>query len=450
MTILPTLRLAAIGALTAFTLGQPALRAADHRDGPTNAHDSATDLNDAYLFPDPNNSSNVVLIATFHGFIVPGEAGNEAIFDPVVNYRFEIYNDHINVPRPAADDRAGTRRFLASIKPARIIDVSFSPRVAESDTVALQVPKAQTATAKFTGFRNQTGFPTNARPATFTGLKVLNPSLGATSPDPTAVVETLGTTGISFFAGEVDDPFFFDIPAFGRTVNGIRTGTLPMDFTTNTSFLGRGRDTFAGYNCLAIAFSIPKAAVANEDATLDKIGVNVIAQRHNVQTPQRDGSVKGVGAFKAVDREGNPAINVVLIPFSRKNAYNAASPKIDAGFTFAGDGDPATSPQGIIDILKSLNPAISDNTINTLAGIAVTHGDLLTFDLGSATAGWPNGRKLEDDVVDTALQVIFEDGTGTLGDNVDANDVPFETVFPYLGKTQQPRANGTLDDNTRN
>src|SRR5690606_28425761 len=111
--------------------------------------------------------------------------------------------------------------------------------------------------------------------------------------------------------------------------------------------------TFAGYNVLAIAFSIPKAALANSDIAKTRIGLNVIAQRHNVQIPTKTG-IKGVGAFKPIDRFGNPAINVALIPFERKNEYNASTPKQDATGAFTND---------IVATLQALNPGITMNTI---------------------------------------------------------------------------------------
>lgn len=451
------LRPLATGVLAAL-ISTTALQAADHRDGPTNAHDAATDLNDAYLFQDPVLADNVVLIATFHGFIVPGEAGNEAIFAPEVNYRFEIYNDHVNTAVPAdpgedatnaekAAFRRDRARFLASIKPQRIIDVSFTPRVAVAGPAgkeALQIPQAQTANVTFTGFRGVTGFLGTPKKDKVTGLAVLNPTLGGASPARTVSDVTIpnatGATGIKFFAGEADDPFFFDIPAFGRVVGGIRDGTLPGDFLTNPLFFGRGRDTFAGYNTLSIALSIPKAALANSDPAKTRIGLNVIAQRRATEINNRRGATagtrRGVGGFVAVDREGNPAINVAFIPFNRKNEYNASTPKDDASGKFTAD---------IVASITALNPNVT--TIGVLAGIAVFSGDLLTLDTSMA-AGWPNGRKLDDDVIDTALSVLFS--PTVVGDNVNANDVPFETTFPYLGLTHQPRANGVVDDNTRN
>ena len=62
--------------------------------------------------------------------------------------------------------------------------------------------------------------------------------------------------------------------------------------------------------------------------------------------------------------------------------------------------------------------------------------------------GFPNGRRLSDDVIDTIL--FFVANQNTLGDSVPANDVPFRSTFPFLGAPQQPRPAGTVDDNTRN
>jgi hypothetical protein len=460
------LRRTALSALAVTIIAPSTLRAADHRDGPTNAHDAATDLADCYFFqdPDPARPNHLVVIATFHGFIVPGEAANEAIFDHVVNYRFEFYNNHVNAALPVDPGSSATlaqrrafalarSRYLASIVPARIIDVRFSPRVAIPATQVgkeiLQVPLAQTATVFFSGFRGVAGFTGNNLRDRATGLAVLNPGLGAASPTPPVSDIPAFTTGgtppdIKFFAGETDDPFFFDIPAFGRTVGGIRAGTLPADFATNPSFLGRGRDTFAGYNILSIAFSIPKAALADVDTTKTKIGLNVMAQRRTVQTPNSRGSVNASGSFRAVDREGNPAINVALIPFNRKNEYNASRVVDDARGKFVGD---------IVATLQALNPAISPATLGALAGVAVNRGDVLTLDT-AVPAAWPaSGRKPTDDVIDAALSTIFET---TLGDSVSGNDVPFSATFPYLGATQQPRdpVPGTdpdlVDDNTQN
>src|SRR2546430_1503261 len=87
------------------------LNAADHGDAPLTAHDIGADLNDVYMFLDPNDNSRLILIMTVHGFIVPAENANFGIFDPAIRYRFEF--DTTGDARPDGD-----------------IDVRVSPRVA--------------------------------------------------------------------------------------------------------------------------------------------------------------------------------------------------------------------------------------------------------------------------------------------------------------------------------
>ena len=56
--------------------------------------------------------------------------------------------------------------------------------------------------------------------------------------------------------------------------------------------------------------------------------------------------------------------------------------------------------------------------------------------LANDIAGFPNGRRLTDDVVDITLRVAAGALVGvntTLGDAVDRNDVQYRAAFPYLG-----------------
>ena len=165
-----------------------AIRAADHGDAPNVAGDQACDIADLYLFLDPNNNHKVVLIGTFHGFMVPGEAVNFGIYDPNVRYRFGIEN-------------------TGDARPDAFIDVTFDKRAAvfgPPPRQILEVPKPQTATVRLPNGQSFTA-------------PVFNPSLGSTPP-PQMVTFNAGGTGVDFFAGEVDDPFFFDLPAFGHFI----------------------------------------------------------------------------------------------------------------------------------------------------------------------------------------------------------------------------------------
>lgn len=385
-----------LAALLCFA-GPMRLPAADHGDAPNNASDRGTDLADLYVFLDPNDNSRVVLIMTFSGFIVPGENVNFGIFDPAARYSFQIEN-------------------TGDARPDAFIDLRFSPRT---------IPAPQMATITFSDGRSFTA------PAT-------NPSnTSEASPAPTVTTDPV--TGLSFFAGQTDDPFFFDIPAFGRFVASVRAGN------PNPAVFQRGRDTFAGYNIMAMALSIPVDLLRGPAGNI--VGVAAAAQRRSTQLIGRNGEIVGRGRWVNADREGNPAINVALIPFARKNEYNSASTEDDAAGRFAAD---------IVATLRAFGT--NDTNIGILANIAVAKGDFLRLDTsktnsgpgGGSTpgAGFPNGRRLSDDVIDTIL--FFVANQNPLGDNASANDQPFRDTFPFLAPANQPFPPGTLDDRTRN
>lgn len=376
----------------------PAL-ASDHGDAPNNAIDRGVDLADCYMFLDPNDNSKVVMLMTLGGFIVPGENGNFGLFADAATtrYRFEIEN-------------------TGDANPDQFIDVSFSPRVAGVPQMAtIRLPNGTSFTAP------------------------------STQPSPTAdvapatTVTTDPVSGISFAAGVFDDPFFFDIPAFGRFIASVRAGS------PNPAVFQRGRDSFAGYNVLAIALSIPAAQLRGSAG--NSIGMSQALQRRVFTITTANGTVVGSGGFVNTDRQGLPAINVALIPFARKNEYNRSNPAQDAAGKFAND---------IVATLTLLGT--NSTNINILAGLAVAKGDILRLDTSTANAGpgggtsaagaYPNGRQLRNDVIDTTL--FFIANQTPLGDSVNANDVPFRDTFPFLAAAQQPRVAGTIEDNTRN
>ncbi len=375
------------------------LDAADHGDAPLTAHDLGADLNDAYMFLDPNDNSRLIMIMTVHGFIAPGENGNFGIFDPALRYRFEI-------------------ETTGDAKPDGFIDVRFSPRIAN----AAGVPLAQTATINLPNGRTFTAASTNSSPTAEVA--------------PTPVLTTDAQSGVIFFAGLTDDPFFFDIPAFGRFNASIRAGT------PNPGLFTRGRDSFAGYNTMAIAFSIPVSFIRGPG---NEIGLAQATQRRNPQIfNTRTGEVSGSGRWVNIDRQGVPAVNVALVPFNLKNTFNAANSVDDANGRFAA---------GIVDVLQNFYRTDA-TSIAIFASLGVTRGDILRINLTVPNSGtnpeasFPNGRRLTDDVIDIELTLI--NNRQPLGDSVNGNDLPFRTTFPFLAPSQQPRAPGTLDDNTRN
>ena len=118
----------------------------------------------------------------------------------------------------------------------------------------------------------------------------------------------------------------------------------------------------------------------------------------------------------AIDRMGRPAINTVLIPTELKDDFNESPPRNDVKrFTDT--------------VVASLVNGFGRTQADAEALAAVLLPDVLTMDT-SSNAGFLNGRKLADDVIDAELNLL-SDGALT-GDCVNTNDKPFSNSFPYL------------------
>src|SRR5262249_2929655 len=144
--------------------------------------------------------------------------------------------------------------------------------------------------------------------------------------------------------------------------------------------LQRARDSFAGYNIHMIVLSVPASLLKGSAGNV--IGVNGVTLRRQKSTRGKNGEVKTSGKLVQLDRMATPAVNTALIPFPRKNEYNASTPEDDANGKFAGD---------IIATLKALGT--SQDNINTLASVAVTKGDYLRLDLSVKNTSVGEGER---------------------------------------------------------
>jgi Domain of unknown function (DUF4331) len=374
-----------VGISVALLTASP-VNAADHAEATLAAADPGADIADVFAFLDPNDNSKVILALDVDGFIVPSELLNHSFFAPAVRFRFEIENTGDAVPD-------------------RRIDITFAKQTSRS--------QPQMATIRLPGGRVFQA-PTTVQ------------TLAATA-NP-FVVTTDSASDVSFFAGLTDDPFFFDIVGFNRFVASVLAGA------PDPTQLQRGRDSFAGYDIHMIALSVPASLLRGRPDN-NVIGVNGVTLRRNDDE------------LVQVDRMATPAVNTALIPFARKNEYNASTPVDDAAGKFAGS---------IVGTLTALGT--NATFIGILANVAVVHGDYLRLDLSKANSGpgggnnagggFPNGRRPGDDTIDTILTLV---ANGTpLSDHVNGNDVPLGNSFPFFAPPQQPRANGVIDDNTRN
>jgi hypothetical protein len=159
-----------------------------------------------------------------------------------------------------------------------------------------------------------------------------------------------------------------------------------------------------------------------------------------------------------VSRLGNPLVNEVVIPTERKDEWNRDDPSKEskyAGFytqpllaavinqLFPGVVNaPERDRDDLVAVLLTGVPGLN-NTGSTRAdmlrlnmSIPPTAAPNRLGVLAGDNAGWPNGRRLEDDVIDIAVRAVAGKLKGNpvadvLGDGVDANDVANLPSFPY-------------------
>jgi len=383
-----------------------AVRAADHAESTSVAGDPGADIGDVFAYLDPTDNTKVILAMDVEGFVVPSEAVNLSFFGPDILYRFEIENTGDSIPD-------------------RTIDVTFSPQTSRStpQTALISLPVAPGTRAK------KFEAPTTV------------PSLNADAP-PFNVTNNQAY-GVSFFAGLTDDPFYFDIVGFNRFVGSVLGGT------PDPTRLDRGRDSFAGYNIHMIALKVPASMLRGPAGSV--IGINGVTLRRQTAVRGPNGTVATSGPYVQVDRMATPAVNTALIPFPRKNEYNAATPLDDHNGVFAGD---------IVGTLTALGT--NSTNIGILASVAVANGDYLRLNLDTPNnnlgfgqritdpnyTGFPNGRRPGDDTVDTLLYFITNQAI-VMGDNVNSNEVPLGSTFPFFAAPNQPLENPAVD-NTQN
>jgi len=180
--------------------------------------------------------------------------------------------------------------------------------------------------------------------------------------------------------GLFDDPFFFDSAGF------------------NNGLMFTGANFFAAANNTCIVLEVPSSTFGKKDIAI--YGRTIVAGRQ-------------------FDRVGRPAINTVLIGPTRKDAFNRAETSRD----IANFG---------VEVNARLI-ALGSNAQQAAGLLAVLLPDLLTVDT-SSPAGFLNGRRLQDDVIDAELALLTQGAITT--DGAQSNDRPFLNVFPYLAAAQ--------------
>jgi Domain of unknown function (DUF4331) len=481
-------RLAIVAALLAIAVAVPLALGSSHREAPLTSIDPTGDDTDVYAFTSPEAQHSLTVVANWVPFESPAGGPNFYKFDPKARYYINIDNNGDGRPDVRyrfrfKDHVRNDQSFLYAFPGVKsITDPNLN--VYQTYDVDRQVygkggnwyaDESKSKKGRKHGKRRhhrksahnrsyskgkyhlrsareivEDAFvaPNNVGPKTFP-----EPPNG---PGYEAVAKQAITnlpSGGRVFAGQRDDPFFVDLGATFDAINLDQPGRAP----------GKVVDDLAGFGVHSIVLQVPEANVTKNGEQVNSpndsnavVGVWASTERKRVQVSGSSDS--GAGDWVQVSRLGNPLVNEVVIPLKLKDQFNRTQPADDAQYAqfvlnpelarlmngLFGLGVKETDRTDIVLALLQGIPGLNQQTGKPVDTIKLNlgtppaaHPDRLGV-LGGDTAGFPNGRRLTDDVVDIELRVVAGALIGkniALGDGPTANDKPFSDQFPYLPPT---------------
>ncbi len=484
-------------ALGMLCLTPSASFASSHREAPVTALDHPADITDFYAFVSYDHPDRVTFVVNVDPFLEPSNGPNYFPFDPNVLYEIKVDNTftaNANVTfqfRFNTEYRAPTLFTSAAGAGAGINAPANSPAPVAPGTQV--VPPAITALdgpgAAGLGVRQnytvtmvKNGTPTQLVGGSGSKLYAVPSNVGPrTMPNYAALAQqgiynlTGGSSSgdVRVFAGTVADPFFIDLGASFDSFNfragaggGVLSPAADADDHTNTA-----PNSQSGFDVNTIVIEVPIAMLTSDGqrhaATDPKATIGAWATTSRPQVTIRrapEGPINS-GNYNQIQRLANPLINELVIGTGYKDTWSMSEPKYDAQF-LPFDADPtlarvlnavyginipppprydlavlltyappiaaAGTPTGPYADLLRLNTGIPPTPLAQRKRMGVLAGDL---------AGFPNGRRLTDDVLDIAARVV---GGGVLnpkynvapnnriGDGVNAPDVATQETFPYV------------------
>jgi hypothetical protein len=471
----------------------PMAWAASHREAPLIALDPAADNTDVYAFRSWEDPSKVVFILNVLPGQDPSDGPNYFNFDDRVRYRILIDHDQDGV----AEDIVYEFRFKTETRPVfgsltfplpyvgnPDIPVAQAPRL--QGIIALDGPGSEGLTRRQTYtvteirgdqrtrlFQGQTlvAVPSNVGPATMPHYEAL----------AAQGIYTDANRDLRVFAGQRAETFYIDLGAVFDTANLRRfPPVLSAAEDADNAHNPFGVNRFSGFNINTIAIEVPITSITLDRKPADTTSTPIIGMYASTSRPERTflddkGTPHTAGKFIQVSRMANPLVNELIINTPSKDRWNASEPEDEAKFQqfyknpsialaleliFGGAGvhvPPVPRTDLMSILLKYPGQALQGNDCGSPCS------ELLRLDLrvmptppvdqnrlgaalSSDKAGWPNGRRPNDDVTDIALRVVggadyiaarvgdgvnFLDGAPGAGTSqVTANGIA--TKFPFL------------------
>src|SRR3954470_10550342 len=439
-----------------------------HREAPETAKDPVADSTDVYAFVSPNRPDTVTLIANYIPFQAPDGGPNFYEFGDDV-----AYDIHISNQGTSQADITYRFRFQSEVRNGKTFLYNTGPISSIHDT-AWNRPQFYSLTRIKNGnskvlARHLACPPVNIGPRSTPDYPQLADQ----------AVHQVGRRRV--FAGQragafhVDLGSVFDLGAL-RPVQHLHL--IPMADAA-------GRNSLQGFNVHSIVLQVPISEVSrkgNVPQDPEKAGVVVGgwswgSRRKSRMFDKSEGRYVGHGPWEQVSRLGNPLFNEVITPMAHKDASNARHPQGDAAFAkYVNHPElarllPVLYP-GVFPHLAAYHKARADLNAVLLTGIpsgivpgfqnytGAVESDMLRLNLaippasspnslgllGGDAAGFPNGRRIGDDVVSIELRAVAgltlplvdptftpDGAAGVLTDGTtDTNGGTTET-FPFLG-----------------
>jgi hypothetical protein len=404
-------------------------RASSHREAPLISNDPQADHTDVYAFVSPDAPDTVTMIASFNPFEDPAGGPNFFRFGDSVLYEIKIDNngdgvEDITYQFRFTSQESNPNTFLYATGPITSLDAA-TRNLYQTYTVS----RIEAGRTVFTAGPMRTMYD-NIGPAS-------TPNYGGNGSGIYEFRQADGGVG-RVFAGQTDDPFFLDLRIFDLLYGG--------------NLSEAGTDSLAGFNVHSIAIQLPKNSLK---AGSPIIGVWSTTSRP-ATTTRAAGTESSTGNFIQVSRLGMPLVNEVVIPVGQKDKWNGSIPSADAQFlSYVTDPEvpkllqlvygiqaPATPRNDLVQVFLTGVPGLNQPAGVKPAEMLRLNTDILPTAsparlgvLAADIQGFPNGRRLTDDVVDITLQAaagVLGGVKTSLGDGVDRNDVAFRATFPYL------------------
>jgi hypothetical protein len=482
-------RLLALSAAALF-LTANAAQASSHREAPLITEDPTADSTDLYAFVSPDKPTHVTILANYIPFEEPSGPPNYYSLSPSA-----VYDINIDNTGDAVEDLVYRFQFQTVTRSGDtfLYNTSLIDALDDLDQNVRQT-YTMTRIVKVNGIETARSTPVPSVASPIAGVAA--PRIGPRSNGDTAAYEAyaeLFETNFGLnndrhtFVGPRDEGFYVDVNAIFDLLNVSRAAGLGT---------GIGRDYTAGFNVHTIALQAEIAALTNGSVTpvlgADLGGPNAVlgiwtsCSRPKHRVLRSGANPNNTGPLVQVSRLGLPLINEVVVPVKFKDQFNRSHPKDDlaniAGFVtnpelsillnaVHGVKVPPAGRPDMVDLISFLPTLLTSRTdlqpadllrlnvaIPPTAWPAGTGTGNRLGVIAGDNAGFPNGRRPADDVVDIEEQVVgggilssvvcpdCVDSAGAattsyglsfpgnaLNDGVTANDVAYLDEFPYLG-----------------